>query len=102
MPPRRYTTDQWTAAFWQRVRIGLTCWIWTGADNGHGYGVFSIHARHSYAHRIAYELLVGTIANVRGCEHTALDELRHSGLRDVDRYLHPVAAPALERVRAVS
>lgn len=61
MPPRRYTTDQWTAAYWQRVRFGLTCWNWTGADNGHGYGVFSIHARQQYAHRIAYELHVGPI-----------------------------------------
>lgn len=29
-------------------------------------------------------------------------QLRHSGLRDVDRYLHPTQAPALDRVRAVS
>jgi hypothetical protein len=42
--------------FWRRVQKTATCWIWTGGTNK-GYG--KTHGR--YAHRRAYELLVGPI-----------------------------------------
>lgn len=39
------------------------CWIWTGADNGHGYGVIGtgIGKQVAATHRVAYQLLMGPI-----------------------------------------
>ena len=38
------------------------CWIWTGADNGNGYGVYSVaRGKWSYAHRLAFEWANGSI-----------------------------------------
>lgn len=37
------------------------CWIWTGADNGRGYGKAKVSGRSVYVHRAAYEALVGPI-----------------------------------------
>jgi hypothetical protein len=54
--------------FWSKVQInGLNeCWLWLGPRNGkdarHDYGRYSISSRqHEYAHRFAYEILVGEI-----------------------------------------
>ena len=38
-----------------------TCWNWTGARNSNGYGRFVDGGRHKLAHRVSYELFVGTI-----------------------------------------
>lgn len=48
---------------WQRVEFGdwLDCWLWTGADNGDGYGQIHENGRTAYTHRVAYEALVGPI-----------------------------------------
>lgn len=45
--------------FWSKVRIEgwMDCWLWTGTL-AHGYGQFG---RNAFAHRVAYELLVGPI-----------------------------------------
>lgn len=43
------------------VREPSGCWRWTGRTNNHGYGVFAIRQRHTYAHRWSYEQFVGTI-----------------------------------------
>ena len=37
------------------------CWLWTGGQNGVGYGMFWCGGRKVLAHRFAYELLVGPI-----------------------------------------
>lgn len=37
------------------------CWVWTGGQHGGGYGGFVIDGRKQLAHRIAYELVRGTI-----------------------------------------
>jgi hypothetical protein len=47
--------------FWSKVQKTETCWIWTAACNGPGYGNFFYRGRTVLAHRIAYEWLVGAI-----------------------------------------
>lgn len=49
--------------FWAKVDGGDVdnCWIWTGADNGAGYGYFWSGERLILAHRWAYEELVTEI-----------------------------------------
>ncbi len=37
------------------------CWVWTGNDNGVGYGTVSWHGQITYVHRIAYEHAIGPI-----------------------------------------
>jgi hypothetical protein len=52
--------------FWSKVNKTDGCWLWTGADNGFGYGVigeaFGKRKRIVYAHRYSYELHHGPIA----------------------------------------
>lgn len=44
-----------------RHRIEGECWIWTGACSTGGYGQLRIGSRRSQAHRVSYELFVGSI-----------------------------------------
>jgi hypothetical protein len=50
-----------TERFWERVEITESCWLWRGARTGGGYGQLIIDGRRTYAHRWAYESLVGDI-----------------------------------------
>jgi hypothetical protein len=47
--------------FWKKVNKTDTCWLWTGAITGAGYGHLYIDYKDVYAHRLAYEFLVGPI-----------------------------------------
>lgn len=48
--------------FWAKVDASGDCWLWTGARKSEGYGSFSIrHGDSVYAHRFAYQQLVGPI-----------------------------------------
>ena len=38
-----------------------SCWLWTGKPNQNGYGRLRINKKTVLAHRLAYELWVGTI-----------------------------------------
>jgi hypothetical protein len=56
--------------FWSRVDTSGDCWLWTGSlFQKTGYGKFSRGGRHQYAHRVAYEFLVGPIPERRGLDH---------------------------------
>ena len=80
--------------FWGKVAKTETCWLWTGAK-ARGYGRFCIKGRKAYAHRVAYELLVGPIparltldhlCRVRACikpEHLEPITMRDNILRGV-------------------
>lgn len=54
------------------------CWLWTGGVGAHGYGRFGFDRRTVYAHRFAYETMVGPIPDghvidhvrARGCRYT--------------------------------
>src|SRR5262245_52677920 len=46
---------------WARVERGDGCWTWTGRVDQGGYGRIGGGGRELYAHRVAYELMVGPI-----------------------------------------
>ena len=47
--------------FWARVVRDGECWIWTGQEHSHGYGMFQVDRKRVYAHRFSYELHIGPI-----------------------------------------
>ncbi len=54
------------AKFWERVQKTDGCWLWTGAKNGGGYGVFHLGRQdgkqlRAGAHRYSYALHNGPI-----------------------------------------
>jgi hypothetical protein len=52
------------ARFWSQIKEHESgCWLWTrGTNNGsRGYGVTRFRGKKCYAHRLAYELMVGPI-----------------------------------------
>ena len=55
--------------FWERVDKTEDCWIWTGANNGNGYGRLSVDGRLQYAHRWAYQLTHGEIPDDLVIDH---------------------------------
>jgi hypothetical protein len=61
--------------FWAKVHFTETCWLWTAATLPNGYGVLGIEHRTVYAHRVAYELLVGPIRDGLQIDH--LCRVRH-------------------------
>lgn len=65
--------------FWEKVdkngpipehapRLG-NCWLWTGGNNGAGYGQFWDGVRKVYAHRWVYEQENGSIPEDLQCDH---------------------------------
>jgi hypothetical protein len=60
--------------FWSKVDLDGPggCWLWRASVNNHGYGTFylSPDRRHAYAHRVAYELLVGPADEAIQLDHT--------------------------------
>ena len=69
--------------FWENVdkKSHNECWLWTGAQNGVGYGTISMSNKHRLAHRYSYELAYGTILSglvVRhACDTPACVNPRH-------------------------
>lgn len=61
--------------FWSKVDKTDTCWLWTGTRTGKGYGRFKVNGRLVFAHRFAYELLVGPIPPGLQVDH--LCRVRH-------------------------
>lgn len=54
--------------FWTKVRLTPTCWLWTGHTN-HGYGHFWHGTGMVYAHRWAYERLIGPVPEGLQLDH---------------------------------
>lgn len=71
--------------FLGKVAVGDGCWEWTAARSGSGYGVFRVGASLTYAHRFAYEWLVGAIPEGLHLDH--LCRVRHCVRPD---HLEPV------------
>lgn len=46
---------------WKHVAKGPGCWLWLGAKNLAGYGVFSVKLTDRATHRLAWELTNGPI-----------------------------------------
>lgn len=55
--------------FWAKVEKIDSCWLWRGYINPKGYGRLSSVGRCDYAHRLAYELLVGPIPEGLQLDH---------------------------------
>ena len=55
--------------FWSKVEKTDTCWLWVGNIQASGYGQFWLKEGPSYAHRFAYELLVGPIPEDKQLDH---------------------------------
>jgi hypothetical protein len=58
------------ARFWGKVQMSSGCWIWEGAKDAHGYGLFSLGDKNARAHRIAYRLTKGAIPEGMVIRHT--------------------------------
>lgn len=84
------------------------CWSWSGANNGNGYGRFYSEGTRIYAHRVAYEALVGTVpagmeldhlCRNRGCVNPAhLEPVTH---RENTLRGHTVAAVKARQTHCV-
>ena len=64
--------DKQLARFMVKVEKTETCWLWTAAKMGKGYGLFRVASRPrqpSYAHRVAYEHFVGDIPEGHHIDH---------------------------------
>jgi len=77
---RGRTVKSLAARFWAKVEITPTCWLWTGRLDRDGYGEIrdeSVEPRKKgkrlRAHRAAYKLLVGPLA-----DELTLDHLCHN------------------------
>jgi hypothetical protein len=62
--------------FLSKIDASGDCWIWTGARNTDGYGIFGFRdpgvrngVRHQVAHRSAWEILVGPIPDGLVIDH---------------------------------
>lgn len=59
--------------FLKYVRFTDTCWLWVGRLNRHsplGYGRFWLHGHERPAHRLMYEMTVGSIpSSLFACHH---------------------------------
>jgi hypothetical protein len=65
------TDEGLPAAFWDKVSLELEtgCWLWTGARNGGGYGIFRHNRIAKSAHRLAFETLIHPIVDDRQVDH---------------------------------
>lgn len=59
----RWPSKTFTERFWEKVNRSDECWLWPGAHNPHGYGVFFVGGatRQQLAHRTAWRLAFGPI-----------------------------------------
>jgi predicted XRE-type DNA-binding protein len=58
----KYTSEQFSAAFWSRVdRSHDGCWLWLGATVHRGYGCCSVNGKTRTTHRVSWELTNGAI-----------------------------------------
>lgn len=82
--PTRLSVEE---RFFAKVEKTEACWLWTGALNGNGYGVFGGRSATRNAHRVAYEMLVGPIP-----EGLQLDHLCRNRACVNPDHLEPVTA----------
>jgi hypothetical protein len=57
----RYTNGDQTRfieRFLSKVDTSGKCWVWKAAQDGRGYGEFSVQGVRENAHRVAYALLM--------------------------------------------
>jgi hypothetical protein len=76
--------------FWESVQTTTdgSCWLWTEGQRVKGYGGIKHEGKRVYAHRVAYELLVGPIPEGMDIGHKCHDEAAAVGLCN-----NPVTCP---------
>jgi len=47
--------------FLEKVKKTKSCWLWSGANRGNGYGAFKLNGKTLSAHRVSYELFIGVL-----------------------------------------
>lgn len=56
---------------WQdHIDKTASCWLWTGAKSGNGYGSLTFRSKRFSAHRFVYSQLVGEIPSGKVLDHT--------------------------------
>lgn len=55
--------------FWDKVQKTESCWLWTAACSGEGYGAFHYEGKVHLAHRLAYIDAKGPIPESLECDH---------------------------------
>lgn len=58
------------AGFWERVDKSGNCWEWTGAKSDGGYGIVGVCGHAIRAHRLAWIITFGEIADGQYVLHT--------------------------------
>lgn len=70
---REYSLDQQEirVRFWDKIHFPFPseCWEWKAQIQPNGYGRFNIHRIALYAHRVAYELAIGSIPDGLVLDH---------------------------------
>lgn len=51
--------------FWAKVRKTRTCWLWTAGTDSSGYGNVKVQGSMRKAHRVAFEMEVGPLGELR-------------------------------------
>ena len=74
--PNQYSHTPTEERFWASVNKTETCWLWTGCDNGHGYGQFTFNGKNYRAHiflngKAPYGLQWDHLCRVRRCVNPA-------------------------------
>ena len=64
-------TDTDKERFWSKVHIPdlFSCWEWQAGRNSNSYGVFWVNRKLAYAHRIIYQLMIGSIPDNLTIDH---------------------------------
>ncbi len=55
--------------FWSRVEFTRDCWIWKGDKFASGYGQFYVRTKAVYAHRFAWNQLIGVVPKGLELDH---------------------------------
>ena len=62
---RAAMTEQAIQRFWAKVQVTEGCWLWNGTTNRAGYG----RCGGGFAHRVAYQFIVGRIPEGMELDH---------------------------------
>lgn len=67
--PNQYPFVPMPERFWAKVDKTDTCWLWTGAKTGDGYGEIKVSGRMVPAHRLSWTMAGGTLIEGMTLDH---------------------------------